>query len=58
MIPVRYVQVLATAVIRKHDPFVFAPPQVVLDKLVNQFVGEMLQDVLGYEQIRGQGGLR
>ena len=41
------VQVLSAAVIREDDPLVLALPQVVLDELVNQLVGEMLQDVLG-----------
>ena len=48
------VPVLASAaVICEDNPLVLALPQVVIDKLVNQLVGEMLQDVLGYEQIRG-----
>ncbi len=46
------VPVLAAAVTREDDPLVLALPQVVLDELVNQLVGEMLQDVLGYEQVR------
>src|SRR5262249_16261842 len=51
--PVRDVPVLATAVIPDAYPLVLALPQIVLDELVNQLVGEMLQNVLGYEQVRG-----
>ena len=53
VIPGPDVPVLAAAVIREDDPLVLALPQVVLDELLNQLVGEMLQDVLGYEQVRG-----
>src|SRR4030095_8979285 len=47
------VVVLAAATVRQDDPLVLVLRQIVLDELVNQLVGEMLQDVLGYEQVRG-----
>jgi len=52
VIPGPNIPVLAAAVIREDYPLVLALPQVVLDELVNQLVGEMLEDVLGYEQVR------
>src|SRR5215831_19862815 len=46
------VVVLAATVIRKNDPLVLALLQIVLDELLYQPVREMLQDVLGDEQVR------
>src|SRR5688572_21903377 len=42
----------AATVICQDDPFVLARTQVVFYELLNELVGEVLQDVFGYEQIR------
>src|SRR6185436_7653068 len=44
--------VAAPTVIREKDPLVLPLLQIVLDELLNQRVGQMLEDILGNEQVR------